>query len=140
MIERTPDECGWWWVETKWDGWSMAYVDTGREKVYLFDGHEPPDFSRMDECELDTVAHDIGAVRWFGPLTCPGGPFGGDIVIVGAERHDEAIRDGKAIVIRHADFSHVDDERSGARITTSGLYTRDEAMGLIGIEPEDARP
>lgn len=134
MRTSTPDETGWWWVETKHDGWSMAYVDTGREKVFLFDGHEPPDFSRMDECDWETVAHDIGAVRWFGPLICPGGPFGGDTVIIGAERHDEAEREGKAIVLRHVNFHHCRDDRSGASITVTGLYSRAEAEPLIYVD------
>lgn len=134
MRYETPDDQGWWWVETKHDGWSMAYVDTGREKVFLFDGHEPPDFSRMNECELDTVAHDIGALRWFGPINCPGGPFGSDTIIISAERHDDAANEGKAIVLRHVDFSHLKGEGTHGQITVSGMYTRSEARGLIDVD------
>lgn len=134
MRTSTPDETGWYWLETKRDGWFMAYVDANEETIYILKGDSPPALNAIDEVSLDTADHDLGAVRWFGPILCPGGPFGGSTIIINAERHDEAERQQKAIVLRHVDFRHLKDERSGASVTVDGLYTRAQALPLIDVD------
>lgn len=126
--EKTPDEHGWYWVKYYDDRWFMAFVDTGREKAYFFDGS-----SRYANHDLEEVPEDA-YTAWYGPFACPGGDFGAVTVVADEELHTKAKAERKAIGIQHFDYRYCVGESHGSSLTVSGLYDREDADRLIHRE------
>lgn len=124
---RPPDESGWYWTKDEAGEWAMAYVDADGEAIWRF----PAASYTADVFE----PHDPHGIReWHGPIVCPGGDFGGITVLCDEDLRREAETQNKVIGIKHFDFRHCDDEKHGAAITVSGLYSREEAIQLAGID------
>lgn len=70
LKKTTPDESGWYWIEIDGD-WCMAYLSC--------DGDSP----KLLVCDAPNRSFEVRRVvkpgLWVGPLTCPGGDFGGAI-------------------------------------------------------------
>ena len=129
MRTTTPDEDGWYWCEDKNGDWMLTFVDMLQERAWLID-----ETSLMEDWIGLEDVDGYGIVRWFGPLVCPGGDFGGPTVILDAQRHNEAAKEGKAIVLTHVDFKHCPDEKHHSRVTVTALMDREKAEKIISRE------
>lgn len=138
MTSELPDEQGWYWCNLLATGeWCMAFVDTGREMVFLLGGDSADGFTGPSRHAWDdnSIAGDLGAIHWYGPITCPGGDFGGTTVLIDEERHLQAQREKKAIVLTYVDFRHCrEDGKLGSNMTISGAVPYDEAAEYLRRE------
>lgn len=118
---KTPDETGWYWIEAGGD-WYMAHLDC--------DGDSP----KLLVCDAPNRSFAVWRAaqpdRWIGPLTCPGGDFGGAIYEFDAELHEQAATESKAMVMVVADFTH--DSRHGGTLCSAGLMPGVEAIEAAG--------
>jgi len=138
LHEKTPDQDGWYWVHQfdrhGSDLWFMAYLkvegldDGVRAYLKLIDVDDEGDYFGVENLRLDVAGQsDYGQIKhWIGPLSCPAGPFGGEIAEFTFERHQEAKAAGKALVMIHADVTDCDGV-PGCRLTTTGLTSGQEA-------------
>ena len=122
----TPDFTGWYWCQSDNTGqWHMAMVDAESEITDFYSDFETP-----FRCANSLIGEAFGACEWHGPLVCPGGPFGGSSALAGEDEHADAAKSGKAIVIKHADFTHCPGTRGGT-ITVVGLCSAEEASRRV---------
>jgi hypothetical protein len=135
MRRSLPDEHGWWWMKAiEDDEWRMAFVNTNRETITLFDGLDP----REDQIEYKMDDFDEYLADWYGPFHCPGTDFGQSTIVTEESHHREAARKGKAIVLQHVDFKHCPDEEHHSNVTVTSLRDRDEAEAIIYREATEA--
>lgn len=131
MTENLPDDQGWYWAECADGEWMMAFVDTGNEKVVLYEG-EAPEAGEL-HCGFEQIS-SCGIKRWFGPFTCPGGDFGGSTVEKDAEHYDRAKKERKAMVVVHVDYRYCRDEGHGSSITVTSTVPREVADKYVRRE------
>lgn len=145
---KTPDESGWYWVGTnpsQADGWQIAYWDADADVPTLYT-YSPellvlkdvvaPACSRWRECDdypphkwidRDCEGTWSGPECWVGPMNCPGGPFGCDIIEASEELHEKARASKGVIVIHHRDFTHCNDTGHRGTTTTTAIRPRPRA-------------
>lgn len=136
MKSQTPDEQGWYWCEDECGEWFMAFVSTGNDEVFLWDGQNPRD-SRS--AGLEDAAELFGIERWFGPFGCPGGDFHENTVVTDKPLQELAAANRNAIVLIHVDFRHCRDEGHGSSITMVSVQPRSEADKYIRKEVADIK-
>lgn len=138
MRTELPDEQGWYWAKLlDNEEWCMAFVDPGKELVFFFSGDGEDHFSGPSRHTWDqrSIERDLGIIQWYGPMTCPGGDFGGPSVIIDEERHLQAALEKKAIVLTYVDFRHCkQDGELGSNITFSAALPRDAAVAYVRRE------
>jgi hypothetical protein len=127
LTSTVPDEHGFYWLRMG-SVWYLAFVDTGEEEVRLIsdDGKAKCGTFALDSAELDKTAN-----AWFGPLNCPGGDFGSHTVVLDEELMMNAAQMKKAMVLQHIDYRFCADEKHRASITSTGVYTREEADKVL---------
>lgn len=136
MRTELPDEKGWYWCKLLHnEEWCMAFVDTCEEHVLLFGGDNAlsgPSRHKWDQRCLD---RDLGVIQWYGPITCPGGDFGGTTVLIDEERHLQAALEKKAIVLTYLDLRYCkEDAGCGSNMTFSAAVSFDEAKAYLDRE------
>lgn len=138
MTSELPDDQGWYWCKIlRTEEWCMAFVDTSRETVFLLGGDTCDGFTGPSRHDLDapSIGRDLGDILWYGPITCPGGDFGGTTVLIDEERHEQAKRERKAIVLTYVDFRYCrEDGKLGSSMTISGALPHDEAAEYLRRE------
>lgn len=131
---KTPDEHGIYWAKSKGQ-WFLVFVDTAQEIVRIFD--EDLLCETGYKRELDDLPEGYFSA-WYGPFACPGGDFAETTIVASEEDHERAKKEGKAIGITHFDFRHCrGDGYSGASITITGVYDREEANRRIHGEVKE---
>ena len=125
MRTTLPDETGWYWAKSPTSEWSMAFVNTDRERVTLFDGIDPTD----DQMYFPWDDEEWSGWDWYGPFNCPGTDFGQHTIVMEEEQHQKAERDGEAILVTYADFLHCDDMHSSIAIV--GRCSKEEARAQV---------
>ena len=136
LHEKTPDEDGWYWIhefgQHGSDMWYMAYLTAenySRPMLCVIDAdgtYFGVEHYKADKDGEFRPERSCTIKHWIGPLSCPGGELGQEIAEFTLERHQEANRSGKSMVMVHADVR----KRKGApgcRITQTGLLDGDEA-------------
>jgi hypothetical protein len=142
---KTPNETGWYWVQEddSAGSWSMAFLDCdgddpvlylidqaqvgrGRPKVWAMESVEEREYWQADDGTSEATIR-----QWHGPIECPGGDFGSQTVLFAAEDHERARASGGVLGLRCMDFRYCRDEKSSARITVVGVYSREEAAVLL---------
>jgi len=127
MRTTLPDEHGWYWSKSPRDGdWCMAFVNTNRETIILFDGVDP----RNDQIEYSMDEFENSNREWYGPFNCPGTDFGQHTIVMEEKLHREAITEGKAMCVTFVDYSHCSDENHHASIAITELRPRQDADEL----------
>jgi hypothetical protein len=143
---KTPSDTGWYWVSSapdELDGWQMVYWDSENEKPRLYafspevlfiSGLEDSrglsvweqvgDHWEDSEGSVSCRASWCGPDVWVGPLSQPGGPFGGPIAEFDQETFQEAKKLGHVMVMRHIDYT-VSDRRMGT-VTQISVMPADE--------------
>jgi len=130
MLTKLPDDQGWYWCKIlDSEEWCMAFVDTGREQVKIWDadGLTGPATSEWDE---DAIRAKFGEIEWYGPITCPGGDFGGPTVVIDEEAHKKAAAEKSVIVLQHFVYAYCDD-RPGSTYTIWGCYEPGVADAML---------
>lgn len=135
---KTPTDPGWYWVThdtSSTDNWQLAYWDAESDNPRLFCFGTPPvDVTVWEPYQnhwVDVESNETwsgtwtGPTDWFGPLQCPGGPFGSTIAEFDCETHAAAEADGKAMVMVHVDFNYT--SRPFETVTVVKIVPADEA-------------
>lgn len=146
LHKKTPSENGWYWVELDgdlWMGYLLAEADTPMLLLAPFaDGCNQVDIERAGELWRLVQTDELGWVdpndgcgygqpsRWIGPLSCPAGPFGSEIAEFTVERHEEAEKQGKSLIMVHADIAE-DKGVPGCQLRTTGLVGGKEAYARV---------
>lgn len=132
MRKTIPDEHGWYWSKSPSDGeWCMAFVNTNRDTVTLFDGVDP----RNDQIEYMVGDFHCCTREWYGPFNCPGTAFGQHTIVVEEKLHIEAIEEGKAMCVTFVDYQHCPAEKHHSSIAITELRTRQDASELCKRTP-----
>ena len=104
----------------------MAFVNTNRETIILFDGVDP----RNDQIEYSMDEFENSNREWYGPFNCPGTDFGQHTIVMEEKLHREAIAEGKAMCVTFVDYSHCSDANHHASIAITELRPRQDADEL----------